>query len=115
MPPTARIDLGTIYYVAHQLVLEDQANKAASKGATPGIQKGAISGDSVNGVSRSYDVSAGLELESGHWGQTTYGNRFYALAQMVGMGPVTIGGGGGWGLLDGPAWPGPPPIPGWFG
>ncbi len=30
VPPTARIDLGTIYYVAHQLVLEDQANKAAS-------------------------------------------------------------------------------------
>jgi hypothetical protein len=124
LPLTAMVDWGTVLYVAHHLALEDQANKAASRGATPGVQKGAIASDSANGVTRSYNVEAGLELDAGHWGQTIYGNRFLALVKMVGMGPVTIGGGpgygwfgGGWfgGPFNGPAWPGPPPWPGFFG
>jgi hypothetical protein len=123
VPLTAPIDWGAVLYVAHHLVLEDQANKAASRGGTPGVQKGAVASDGANGVTRSYNTAAGLELDAGHWGQTTYGNRFLALVKMIGMGPITVGGGygygfgGGWfgGPWNGPAWPGPTPFPGYFG
>lgn len=119
VPLTAKYDWGTVLFVAHHLVLEDQANKAAVRGGTPGVQKGAINSDSANGVTRGYNVGAGLETDAGHWGQTSYGNRFIALVKMVGMGPVTIGGGSGYGWFagpfNGPAWPGPPPWPGYFG
>jgi hypothetical protein len=119
VPLTAPIDWGTVLYVAHHLVLEDQSNKAAARGGTPGVQKGAIASDSANSVTRSYAVNAGLELDAGHWGSTIYGNRFLALVKMIGMGPITIGGGPGYGWFAGapcgPAWPGPTPFPGWFG
>lgn len=127
VPPTKMIDLGTLFYVAHQLVLEKQSADAAKRGGTPGVQKGAISGDSVGQVSRNYNSAAGLELEAGHWNLTTYGTRFVQLANIVGLAPVTVGGSpcfgpqlppslslGGFGGGGSP-WIGPPPWPGWFG
>jgi hypothetical protein len=113
--PTSQLDYGTVLFTAHQIILEKQAADAAARGATPGLTTGAISGDTVAKVSRTYDTSAGLELEGGHWNLTTYGLRFLALAKMVGAGPVTINGGCGPGPLNGPAWIGPNPFPGYFG
>ena len=92
VPPTSQIDWGTVLFAAHHLILEKQAGDAAARGATPGLTTGAISADSVGKVSRSYDTSAGLELEAGHWNLTIYGLRFIALAKMVGAGPITING-----------------------
>lgn len=115
VPPTTQIDFAYVLYIAHHLILEKQSGDAAAKNATPGVQKGAISSDSVGSVSRSYDTSAGLELEAGHWNLTVYGTRFVRIANAVGAGPVTIGGGFDPNPLNGPAWPGPPWFPGWFG
>jgi|SRR5580693_5184515 len=114
-PPTTRLDIGLCMFTAHQLVLEKQANEAAKRGAAPGLNKGAISSDSVGSVSRSYDTAAGLEPEAGHWNLTNYGTRFVRLANAVGAGPITVGGGIDPNPLNGPAWPGPPWFPGWFG
>jgi hypothetical protein len=121
VPPTCLLDYGTVLFAAHQLILEKQAADAAKRKATPGLTTGAISADSVGKVSRSYDTSAGLELEAGHWNLTTYGLRFIALAKMVGAGPFTVNGHGfGFGIgaqgsLVGNAWIGPDPFPGSFG
>lgn len=115
VPPTSKIDWGTCLFVAHHLILEQQSGNDAARGAVPGQQKGAISGDTVGSVSRSYDTSAGLELEAGHWNLTKYGTRFVRLANAVGAGPITVGGGCDPNPLNGPAWPGPPWWPGWFG
>src|SRR5579863_7297849 len=79
VPPSSMLDYGTVLFTAHQLILEKQAADAARRKATPGLTTGAISADSVGKVSRSYDTSAGLELEAGHWNLTTYGLRFIAL------------------------------------
>lgn len=126
LPPTALLDYGVMFFVAHQLALEDQSRKAAARGATPGLQTGAIASNSVGPVSRSYNTAAGITADAGHWNLTTYGTRFYELLMMVGMGPVTENGGyppygfGGFGGAfapgpNAPPWIGPPPFPGWFG
>lgn len=108
---TSMLDLGTILFVAHNLILEQQAGRAAAKGAVPGLNTGAVSSKSVGPVSQSYDTSAGLELEAGHWNLTIYGTRFVRLANTRGARVMTVG--GGWPqwsgtIPQGPAWPGPP-------
>lgn len=118
-PMTSPLDFGTILFVAHNLVLEQQAGKAAAKGNAPGLNKGVISSESVGPASAGYDTSAGLELDAGHWNLTVYGTRFVRLANMVGT--LIVTGGGGFdptGQLGyGPAWPGPPGalFPWWGG
>lgn len=120
VPPSCERDYGIVLFTAHQIILEKQSADAAKRKATPGLTTGAISGDTVSKVSRTYDTSAGLELEAGHWNLTTYGLRFIALAKMFGAGPVTINGSCGFGIgsqgsLLGGAWIGPDPFPGSFG
>lgn len=99
-------DVGTELFVAHNLVLERQAAKAANRGAPPGVSRGAIGSESAGGASVSYDTSSGLLTDAGHWNLTTYGTRFVELVRLVGAGPVQVG----WGHSPvgvGPAWPGP--------
>jgi hypothetical protein len=80
------LDMGTELFVAHNLVLERQNQAAAATGGVPGVQTGAVSGKTVDKVSVTYDASAGLETDAGHWNLTTYGTRFINLARMVGAG-----------------------------
>lgn len=82
------IDYGTELFVAHNLALERQAQTTAAKGGTPGMQQGALSGKTVGPVSATYDTSAGLELDGGHWNLTVYGTRFLRLVRMAGAGGV---------------------------
>lgn len=91
-PPTTQMDIGLSLFVAHNLSLEAQALQAAAAGGSPGSAvKGPISSESVGGVSRSYDTTAGLNLDAGPWNLTTYGTRFVFMARLVGKGPVQIG------------------------
>jgi hypothetical protein len=83
-------DNGVELFIAHNLVLESQAQSSAKTGASPGLQTGAISGKSVGPVSVSYDASAGLEPEASHWNLTVYGTRFLNLARMVGAGGLQV-------------------------
>lgn len=119
--PTLR-DIGTCFFIAHNLVLEKQAQDAAARGGAPGINSGPMSSKGVGGVHAGYDTNAGLEMEAGHWNLTTYGTRFIRLAKSVGLAGMQFGGGSPFGcypgpfgfVYDGPAWPGPPPWPGYF-
>jgi hypothetical protein len=78
-------------YTAHNLVLEKQAQDAASLHAWPGISKGVISAETPGAVSVNYDSSMTLEEEGGFWNLTTFGTRFLHLARLAGMGPMQVG------------------------
>lgn len=113
-PPVALIDFGLELFVAHNLVYEKQSMDAATRGATPGLTTGPISSKSVDKVSISYDTAGGLQLDAGHWNDTTYGKRFINLARMLGSAPIQVGIGAEPGGFNGPAWSGPPVWPGWL-
>jgi Protein of unknown function (DUF4054) len=114
-PPTTKLDFATELFVAHNLVLEQQAMKAAQSGGTPGTQQGIVTSKSVGSVSLGYDVQSVVNMDGSFWNATTYGTRFLWLARLVGSGPVQIGVGKvplpflvfvGWGQ---DAWAGPWP------
>jgi hypothetical protein len=84
-------DLGVQLYAAHNIVLESQADRAASKGRVPGLQAGILTSKGVGGVSAGYDVSSVTEDKAGHWNLTTYGTRFYRLSKLMGAGPMYVG------------------------
>lgn len=117
--------LATECFVAHQMVLEAQASAAAKLGGWPGISKGAISAEGAGDVNLSYEVPMTLEEDAGNYNLTTYGTRFWQLANMAGMGPIQVGPGGpGIGIgfggagtvpgasLPGKAYSGPNTLPG---
>lgn len=84
------LDNGLELFVAHNIVLERQAAASAATGATPGITTGAVSAKGVDKVTVSYDTSAGMDLEAGHWNLTHYGARFIRLARMIGTGGIQL-------------------------
>lgn len=94
-PPTTIADLATEQWVAHQIVLEQQAIQAATSGGNPGTKIGIISNKSVNGVSVGFDVGSvtggNMQDNAGYYNQTIYGMRFYRLMKLRGAGPIQIG------------------------
>jgi len=91
-PVTTVLDIGLSLFVAHQLALEARKAKQAANGGIPGSGPGGpVSSESVGGVSRSYDTSAGLMLDAGPWNLTDYGTRFLFLARLMGKGPIQMG------------------------
>jgi len=74
---------------AHSLVLAAQSQSASATGAIPSGNAGAVSSKAVGSVSVSYDASA-MELNAGHWNQTTYGRQYIRLARLMGGGCVQI-------------------------
>jgi hypothetical protein len=107
------LDIGVELFIAHNLVLERQAQAAAASGAPPGLTSGPVSSKSVGPVSISYDTTAALENNGGYFNLTTYGLRLMRLINMFGAGPVLVGVGNSCGepWFSGPAWPGPFPYP----
>jgi uncharacterized protein DUF4054 len=84
------LDVGTELFVAHNLVLERQANKSAANGAAPGVSTGPVSSKTVGPVTQAYDTTAAIEPDAGHWNLTTYGTRFINLVRMFGAGPIQV-------------------------
>lgn len=119
-PPTTLYDMALGLFVAHHIVLEYQAQKAAAMGAPPGTNPGAVASKGVGPISISYDNGATALERAGHWNLTVYGKRFFQLADMAGAGPTQIVGGPGFNPASAfvpsafGAWAGPPVWPGWF-
>jgi hypothetical protein len=84
------IDTGTELFIAHNLVLERDAQKTAGVGGTPGKTQGPLASKSIDKVSASYDTSSGLDPADTHWNLTIYGTRFIRLVRMVGAGPIQV-------------------------
>jgi len=79
------LDYGLQLYVAHQVSLAAQRVASAAAGGQIGVA-GVTSGKAVDKVSVSYDTSAVLEKDAGHWNLTPYGLQFINLVRMAGSG-----------------------------
>lgn len=76
-------------FAAHSLVLAAQSQSASATGAIPSGNAGAVSSKAVGSTNLSYDSSA-MELNAGHWNQTTYGRQYIRLARLMGAGCVQL-------------------------
>ncbi len=85
------LDFGTELFVAHNLILDAQANAAAAAGGIPGTMSGVVNSKSVDKVSISDDVAVGTIEGGDFWNLSTYGVRFLHYAKMMGAGPIQIG------------------------
>ena len=84
------LDYGLTLFVAHYLTLYKRGMNLASVGGDAGKVVGNETSKSVDGVSKSMDVSGVLITDAGHWNQTTFGIQFYQLMQMVGAGGIQL-------------------------
>jgi hypothetical protein len=85
------LDTATELFIAHNLVLEQQAANSANNGGVPGINSGPLSSKSVDKVSAGYDVGASTLADFGNFNLTTYGTRLAWLVQMAGQGGIQTG------------------------
>ncbi len=109
-------DLGSELFIAHNLALGMFSMQAAAQpGGIPGLNRGAINNEAAGPNSVGYDTAAGIETDAGNWNLTTYGTRFVQMARLLGAGPMQSSPGPSLNPLNGPAWPGPWPFPGYFG
>lgn len=83
-------DYGLELFVAHNLVLAAMDSESSETGDVPGTNTGAVASMAVDKVNISYDNTASLEPNAGHWNLTTYGKQFIRLARMVGAGGVQL-------------------------
>lgn len=81
---------GVNLYVAHELVLAAQNQKAGNIGGTPGQQAGPATSKTVGSVTAQYDANSTTEKDAGYWNLTTYGKQFIRLARIFGSGAVQI-------------------------
>ncbi len=84
------LDDGLTFYVAHYLTLYARDMAFIDVGGIGGKVVGNETSKSVDGVSKSMDVSSVLNADAGHWNQTTYGIQFYQLMMMVGTGGIQL-------------------------
>jgi hypothetical protein len=85
------LDYGVMYFVAHNLTLEFNANRAATLGQNPGPVLGAVTSGSVDGSSYSRDPGQAMDPNNGHWNLSVYGLRWKEMQRLVGAGPVQVG------------------------
>lgn len=90
------LDMAAQLWAAHNLAIErtamDQGVIAANNNqGSVGGQVGVVNNKSVDKVSVGFDVSSFVDPDSGYWGSTIYGARFWQLMMMAGAGPVQIG------------------------
>lgn len=82
--------IGCILFTAHNLALSDQAQKAAAASQTPGASAGAVASKAVDKVSVSYDTGSAAHEGAGHYNLTSYGQRFWELAEIIGIGGMQL-------------------------
>lgn len=100
------LDYGIMFFVAHNLTLEFNANRAATLGQNPGAVVGPVTSGSVDKSSYSRDPGAAMDPKNGHWNLSVYGLRWKAMQRLVGAGPVQIGAGCSVPNYSASAWPG---------
>lgn len=84
------LDTGLTFYIAHYLTLYARDMAQVDVGGTAGKVIGNETSKSVDGVSKSVDISGVINTDAGHWNQTTFGVQFYQLMQLVGAGGIQL-------------------------
>jgi hypothetical protein len=82
----SQLNKGAAFRAAHFIVLMQRAGQASTTGGIPGASGGILSAKSVGPVSASYDTTSGLDPDGMSWNQTTYGQQYWRIAKLVGMG-----------------------------
>jgi hypothetical protein len=82
--------MGVELATAHWLVVSARDRALAKMGATPGAPIGLQTSKSVADLSVSYDYTAVMAEGAGFWNQSSYGQRYFALARMFGAGGLQI-------------------------
>jgi Protein of unknown function (DUF4054) len=89
----ASLDLATMLFVAHNMVLGAQAAAtAATATGIVGEASGPVASKTVGPVSASYDTAAVAVAGAGFWNQTQYGQRLFQLMQAYCSGPSYVPG-----------------------
>jgi hypothetical protein len=87
---------GTVYtqavqlYVAHEITLAAQNQKAAASGGVPGQSGGTANSKTVGSVSVGYDITSISEENGGYWNLTNYGRQLLRLARLFGAGAIQL-------------------------
>lgn len=81
---------GQSLYVAHELVLASQSQKAAQVGGSPGQQGGIANTKTVGSATVGFDSATSSEKDAGYWNLTTYGKQFIRLARIFGAGAIQL-------------------------
>ena len=82
--------MGVSLYIAHELTLSAQNQKAAAVGGTPGQQGGIATAKTVGSVTVQFDANTTAEKDAGFWNLTTYGKQFIRYARIFGAGCVQL-------------------------
>lgn len=83
---------GQMLWAAHFITLDAWDSKAAAAGKPAGSVSGLATSKSVGAVSVGYDMTTASEEGAGHWNQTSYGRRFWAMMNLAGMGGIQLTG-----------------------
>ncbi len=81
---------GIYLYVAHEITLAGQNQKAGVIGGVPGGASGPANSKTVGSVTVSYDTQQTAEKDGGWWNLTIYGKQFLRLARIFGAGVVQL-------------------------
>lgn len=77
-------------FTAHNIVIAAGNKGAAASGSMPGQANGVVMAKKVGSVGVNYDTASAMELNAGHWNQTTYGRQYIRLARLIGQGCVQL-------------------------
>jgi hypothetical protein len=77
---------GLELFTAHNIVLAAGNKASAAQGSIPGQANGVLTSKKVGSVGVTYDNTSAMELDAGHWNQTTYGRQYIRLARLLGQG-----------------------------
>lgn len=86
----SQADNGIMLYVAHEITLAAQNQKAGVIGGVPGGASGPTNSKTVGSVTVSYDTQQTAEKDAGWWNLTIYGKQFIRLARIFGAGVVQL-------------------------
>lgn len=102
------IDMGVMFFTAHNLALEYNARLAQKSGQGAGAVVGALTSITADKVGWSRTPPA-TNPADGHWDLTTYGKRWKEMARMAGAGGVYSGTPSPDEVHPASGWPGPFP------
>lgn len=81
---------GVMLYVAHEITIAAQNQKAGVIGGVPGQFNGPANSKTVGSVTVGYDTQSTTEKDAGWWNSTIYGKQFIRLARIFGAGVVQL-------------------------
>jgi hypothetical protein len=81
---------GVELMTAHMLTLSQYAMQGGAAGGAPGGARGLMSSKGVSKVNVGYDVNVTAMEGAGPWNYTMYGQRFFWLMRIVGIGGYEV-------------------------